>query len=300
MKKKQDAYFFKLLAIAVLFCVLSGFLTFCQKEEPASVIEPEVTTEPIEPPTTVPPPTVPASVFEKTLEERMIEAAAQYYGVSPDFYPEDMYKLLKRHKEAQKYVLSYPEEKDKEHPIDMSEFKDVEGVPLFIQWDERWGYIKYGKNIAGLNGCGPVSLSMVAYYYTRDEAMRPDKILDFSYKSGYCVPGHGTAWTLISEGAVKLGFKVKKLSNVKSQVIEELEAGHPIIFNAGAGDFTSSSHYLVMVGVEDGMIRINDSNSRRNSEKLWDFDQFKSQIRAMWAISYEPPQETVPQESNQP
>ena len=37
-----------------------------------------------------------------------------------------------------------------------------------------------------------------------------------------------------------------------------------------------------LVGVEDGKIRINDCNSRVRSEKLWEFDDIKSQIRNLW------------------
>lgn len=282
--KKQDAYFFRLMALAVLLCIIAGLLALCgKKTEPeAETPLPPVTAEP-----TLPYDLPAASVFDKSLEQRMIEKAAAYYGVGVDAYPENVVEMLKKNRETQAFVLAYPDEINKEHTVDLSDYANTEGVPLFMQWDKQWGYKQYGQNIAAMNGCGPVSLSMVAYYYTRDPAFSPDKMLEFSYDNGYCTPGHGTEWALISTGAVKLGFTVKELPNVKKSVMRELEAGHPIIFNAGAGDFTTTSHYMVMVGVEDGLIRINDCNSYANSAKLWDFDQIESQIRNMWAISYE-------------
>ena len=34
-------------------------------------------------------------------------------------------------------------------------------VPLFLQWDERWGYRSYGGDFLAVTGCGPTALSMV-------------------------------------------------------------------------------------------------------------------------------------------
>ena len=39
-----------------------------------------------------------------------------------------------------------------------------------------------------------------------------------------------------------------------------------------------------MVGTENGMIRVNDPNSRENSAKLWSYEEIESQIRNLWVI----------------
>ena len=39
-----------------------------------------------------------------------------------------------------------------------------------------------------------------------------------------------------------------------------------------------------MTGMEDGYIRINDPNSRANSEKMWDYNDIYGQIRNLWMI----------------
>ena len=46
------------------------------------------------------------------------------------------------------------------------------------------------------------------------------------------------------------------------------EAGNPIICAMGKGDFTSSGHYIVLVGTENGLVRVNDPNSYANSENF--------------------------------
>jgi hypothetical protein len=52
----------------------------------------------------------------------------------------------------------------------------------------------------------------------------------------------------------------------------------------GPGDFTSSGHYIVLSGCEDGLIRVNDPNSYQNSVKLWRYEDIESQFRNLWVI----------------
>ena len=52
----------------------------------------------------------------------------------------------------------------------------------------------------------------------------------------------------------------------------------------GPGDFTTTGHFIVLVGYENGKIKVNDPNSIKNSEKEWTYEQIKDQIRNLWAI----------------
>ena len=71
----------------------------------------------------------------------------------------------------------------------------------------------------------------------------------------------------------------------KLELVTRCDAlGKPIICAMGPGDFTSSGHYIVLVGVEDGLLRVNDPNSRENSGKLWKFEDIESQFRNLWVI----------------
>ena len=67
-------------------------------------------------------------------------------------------------------------------------------------------------------------------------------------------------------------------------MVRALEAGQLIICIMGPGVFTTTGHYIVLTGVEDGKFQVNDPNSRENSQKLWDYDEFADQIRNLWAI----------------
>lgn len=223
---------------------------------------------------------------EHTEAEDTVMAYARNNGLSYSDYPEELIALLERNPETEQFVLEYPTMHNREQEIDLSEYEDPETVPLFMQWDQRWGYMTYGDGLAGLTACGPVCLSMAAYYLTGDEAYSPDRMIRYSASNGYYSWGNGTAWTLISRGAVDLGFDVTEIPLDEGRIMANLEAGNPIICVMGPGDFTTSGHFIVLVGTEDGLLRVNDPNSYANSEKLWDYDMIKDQFRNLWVIRY--------------
>lgn len=269
----MKSYLMKSFSLALVFCVIIGAFSGCQQAPEQTA---PVTTEP----TTAP--TVPDS---RTWAEHMLDAYCDYSGLHESVYPQSLLELLEKNSETLQFVLEYPIAHNKTYRIDMAEYANSDTVPLFLQWDQRWGYIQYGNDVAGITACGPLCLSMVAYYLTGDPNMSPDKMIEFSIEEGHCVPGNGSAWTLISQGAKDLGFQVKELPLVEALVRRELESGKPVICVMGPGIFTTTGHFIVLTGYENGMYRVNDPNSIERSNQLWRFDQFQDQIRNMWAIS---------------
>ena len=229
-----------------------------------------------------------ASQSEETVDytgyNATVKAFADANGIDYSEYPESLIALLERNSETEDFVLSYPLEKDKAVSVDLSGYDISEGVPLFMQWDKQWGYISYAGNFAGLTACGPVCLSMCAYYLTGDSDMSPDKMMAYAENNGYSQSGGGTSWDLFNIGAVNLGFDITEIPLVKSRILDNLEAGNPIICHMGPGDFTSSGHYVVFAGCEGEYIKINDPNSKANSEKLWTYEEIESQIKNIWVI----------------
>lgn len=225
-----------------------------------------------------------ASRPEPGTPEYTIWLYAKEHGYSLRDYPESLIDLLKRNPETEQFVLEYPKAKDATQSIDMSAYLGCDSVPLFLQWDPRWGYLTYGSDVAGLTGCGPVCLSMAAIYVTDDPKFSPDALIRFAGENGYYVPGSGSSWTLISEGGPKLGLNVTELPLDEGRIIKSLAAGRPVICAMGPGDFTTSGHFVVITGVQNGLLQINDPNSLRNSEKLWSYSQIKDQIRNLWSV----------------
>lgn len=220
---------------------------------------------------------------DRTETEIKVKTYAREQGLFFAQYPQSLIELLERNPETEDFVLQYPLRQ--ETVPDLSGYDREKGMPLFLQWDPMWGYEKYGSDFLAVTGCGPACLAMAGYYLTGSEQMNPREIADFAQKNGYYAPGYGSSWTLISEGSGKLGLTATELPLVKKKMTDALEAGNPVILAMGAGDFTSTGHYIVLTGLQDGLFTVNDPNSVENSGKLWSYEQLEGQIRNIWQIS---------------
>ena len=199
-------------------------------------------------------------------------------------YPKQLKDLALKNEEALEFVYDYPAEHVKEHTIDLTKEVSMDSVPLFVQWDKRWGYEKYSGNFFAASGCGPTTLSMVVVYLTHDREASPIAVAKYSKEAGYSVDGSGSSWTLISEGCRHYGVKAKAVALDESRMKAELDEGHPIVVNVGPGDFTDTGHFMVITGYDDEGFSINDPNSIENSGKRWLFKNISSQIRAVWSM----------------
>ncbi len=217
------------------------------------------------------------SAFRRSLAD-----FAREHGLTLEDWPEELVELGEKNPEAEDFVRNYPLNKDKPQVIDLSGELDGGGVPLLFQWDQRWGYAPYSGGLLGVTGCGPLCLSMVSLYLLQDASYTPQYMAQFSTENGYSVEGNGSAWTLFSEGGPKLGLDVVELPLDEERIIRNLEAGNPIVCVMGPGDFTTTGHYIVMSGYEEGKIRVNDPNSKSRSETLWPYAQIQDQIRNLW------------------
>ncbi|WP_373599034.1 C39 family peptidase [Paraclostridium bifermentans] len=204
-----------------------------------------------------------------------------------DAYPSELLELASKNKETLNFVTNYPKNISNINKSVSIEKDYVPGkIPLFLQWDERWGYDKYGNNFIALNGCAPTSLAMVAVGLTGNTTVTPKTVADYSFKNSFYVNGVGSSWQLISKGASYFGLKSKEIPLSKSSILSSLKRGNPVIVTVGPGTFTSSGHFLVLTGVDnDGRIKINDPNSKFNSSKTWNIDVFLKESRNLWEIS---------------
>ena len=199
-------------------------------------------------------------------------------------YPKQLKDLALKNEEALEFVYDYPAEHVKEHTIDLTEEVSMDSVPLFVQWDKRWGYEKYSGNFFAASGCGPTTLSMVVVYLTHNREASPIAVAKYSKEAGYSVDGSGSSWTLISEGCRHYGVKAKTVALDESRMKAELDEGHPIVVNVGPGEFTDTGHFMVITGYDDEGFSINDPNSIEKSGKRWLFKNISSQIRAVWSM----------------
>ncbi len=211
-----------------------------------------------------------------SFDTRLTEIIENY-----DLYPEELLETLARDLDLLDFVLDYPQKEGHVYSDTVGNV-DKNTIPLLLQWDERWGYGSYGNSSVAISGCGPTALSMVLIGLTHDTTITPYKIAKFSQEHGYYLNDTGTSWDLMTTGAEQLGVKSKELPLSKTKIFQVLQNGHYIICSMRKGDFTTKGHFIVLVGIEDGKIKIHDPNSKKRSNKLWEYDTLQTQIKNLW------------------
>lgn len=158
-------------------------------------------------------------------------------------------------------------------------------VPYLYQRDRAWAASSYAGGTIAENGCGPTALAMAYICLTGDTSMGPQEMAAFSEREGYVMDGM-TAWALMSDGAHELGIESRELVPSAGRVRTALEAGYPVICSMGPGDFTSTGHFIVLVGVNDaGEVLLRDPNSPSRSAAAWDLDRVLGQCKNLWELS---------------
>ena len=204
---------------------------------------------------------------------------------------------MEKYPEATQFVLDYPKYKDVHNEIDITGEVTKGELPLFLQWDVRWGYERYGSDFLAVTGCGPTCLSMVQCGLSGETVWNPYEVAKMAEREGFYVTGQGSSWDLMGAGAEMLGLQVNDVVLSAEDITDTLRAGMPIICSVGPGDFTDAGHFIVLAVVNtDGSIRVNDPNSRINSEKAWDIERILPQIKGMWAYRFDGTNEETPDE----
>ena len=231
---------------------------------------------------------VPTHFSEEEIDERLGKLAQEYPEFHPilehkDEYPEALLNNLCYNPNMLDFALGYLDNLNQTNAV-LEDSELTADIPLFIQWDKRWGYKLYGSSVVGLVGCGPTCLAMVVTGLTRNTRTTPDVLASYAETNGYYVYGAGTSWAFMDEAGSLYGVQATRIPISEEQVMDELREGHPIICSMNPGDFTAEGHFIVIAGLENGdKLRINDPNSIERSNMLWDYDKIASQISGMWA-----------------
>lgn len=130
-------------------------------------------------------------------------------------------------------------------------------VPQYFQQD--YEDVPYGGptgNVA-THGCGITALAMLATYMC-DADLTPAVLAPrFQRYSS----NEGTAFNLMDDSAMDLGYYLEKRSSSIKEVIEALKKGQMVISLQFADHFTTTAHFIVLTSyTEDGKITVRDSN----------------------------------------
>lgn len=159
-------------------------------------------------------------------------------------------------------------------------------MPFLYQIDPEWSEHPYCGGTLAVQGCGPTALDMVYIYLTGDASIDPAGMADFSAENGYASEGMGTYWSLMSDGAAKLGLDSRSVTVSPDALRAELEAGRPVICIMSPGHFTQIGHFIVLERMgRDGNAVVHDSNNLGHSMRTWSLELICSEARAAWSYA---------------
>lgn len=159
-------------------------------------------------------------------------------------------------------------------------------VPLYLQYDAKWGGIPYGNETIKKTGCCPTCLAMVFSYYCQREIL-PNDITAWA-GNRYYVNGAGTAWSIFEPAGRNWNVKCANIGKNQNQMIEALKSGKLIIASMGPGTFTTGGHFIVLTGItRNGKIRVNDPNDnsrKQHIRKEFDISLILRESKNMWVF----------------
>ena len=169
----------------------------------------------------------------------------------------------------------------------------------YKQTDKRWKSVKYavdGENSTiGSAGCGPTALADVLAAIVSPYI---DPLTCASWarhnKHNYKVKNSGTSYAYPVAQGQAYGVNITRLNTssvygqptnaIHQRVLDELKKGNWIIACMGKGNWTSSGHFIVAYGYENGYVYISDPASDKTSRLKNTFQLFSSQVKVYWLV----------------
>lgn len=147
-------------------------------------------------------------------------------------------------------------------------------IPLYLQWDSRWGSVPFGGGNICSSGCSVTSLAMVVSYLN-NQCIYPNDIVAFTGPTRYYVAGAGASYGIFKDVAAHWGIKCESGygQTVNADAIRKaLKANKPVIVSTtGYGTtqtFTKHGHFIVLRGLtSDGKVLVNDPNDNATTKQ---------------------------------
>lgn len=168
----------------------------------------------------------------------------------------------------------------------------------YLQTDPRWKNHNYSakgeKKTIGSSGCGPTAAAMVIATL-QDKNVTPVTTAQWSMAHAYKALNQGTYYTYFIPQMSVYGIACKRLntsnlygkssSSAHNEALNALKNGDWVIACMGKGNWTSSGHFILLYGYENGYVYINDPASTKATRVKNTWALFASQVKYMWTIS---------------
>lgn len=143
-------------------------------------------------------------------------------------------------------------------------------VVYYNQLDKRYASKPYGTDDIGTYGCGPTCMAMVVSSLA-SETVDPVEMACWAYENGYWCSRSGSYHSLIPGAAKEWGLPVQGCGKTEGQrIVDALSQGKLVVAIMLKGHFTSSGHFIVLRGVENGKILVADPANYTRSQQAWD------------------------------
>ena len=143
-------------------------------------------------------------------------------------------------------------------------------VVYYNQLDKRYASKPYGTDDIGTYGCGPTCMAMVVSSLT-SETVDPIEMARWAYENGYWCSRSGSYHSLIPGAAKAWELPVQGCGKTEGQrIVDALSQGKLVVAIMLKGHFTSSGHFIVLRGVENGKILVADPANYTRSQQAWD------------------------------
>jgi len=166
-----------------------------------------------------------------------------------------------------------------------------------MQNDPKWSTYDYSaageKTTIKAEGCGITCAAMVISTLT-GKSVTPPITAEWSKKHGYKAKGQGTYYSYFKPQGAVYGIDISMLngtniygspaSKYHEIARKAIENGNLIIACMGKGNWTTSGHYVLWYGLEDGQSLINDPWSIKPAQTKADYNLFKSQVKYYWVV----------------
>ena len=127
---------------------------------------------------------------------------------------------------------------------------------------------------------------MVVSGLTGDNTITPYKIAQYATSNGLYVPESGSSWgTDADRQSKQYGITSQELVLDESVMANQLASGHPIICSMRPGDFTTTGHFIVLNGYENGQFHVLDPTAMQTVKSCGATKRLSPQINNLWAFS---------------
>ena len=128
------------------------------------------------------------------------------------------------------------------------------------------------------SGCGATCVAMAIRFQTGDYSVTPESVFEWAYKTGY-YKGSGLSHLTLSRALSLKGVK-NRWTKSTTEVLNCLKDGRPVIAHMGPGLFADNGHYILLRGIdENGLILVNDPNSRELTQQAFPIELIKSELK---------------------